>query len=64
MKKAWGMSAPECLSSSVRRLWLDVSPFSYRAAQVKRKVLCANLPIIKEHEGKLVPDLGNRKENR
>ena len=29
-----------------------------------RKVACTNLPIIKEHKGALVPDLGNTRGNR
>ena len=29
-----------------------------------RKVACTNLPIIKEHKGALVPDLGNIRGNR
>ena len=48
----------------MRRLWLGVSPSSHGIAQDTRKVAHVNLPIIKEHEGTLVPDLGGRRRNR
>ena len=51
---------PKHVSTSMRGLWDGGSPSSDRIVHDARKVACTNMPIIKEHIGTLLPNLGNR----
>ena len=61
---SFSRSIPENLPSSMRRLWDGGSPSSVHIVHAIRKVVCTNMPIIKEHKGELEINLGNKRGNR